>query len=244
MLQEMRLPQFLGIGAQKAGTFWLHMMLRTHSELYLPPQKEIHFFDQHYLEGLGWYSNNFMFSGNKVRGEITPAYAILEKNVIEFIHSLLPELKTIYLLRNPIERAWSHAQMEYIYVQKKKYDEIPDEEFISHFKGEGSVMRGDYETCIKNWLSFYDKTQMFIGFYDDIKLQPKGLLQNIFTFLNVSSEKFNYDSELLNKIVLKGPGNPLPERYKAILNEIYYPKLLSLKTYLPEYDVYFNNWLE
>jgi len=68
---------FLCIGAQKAGTTWLHEMLRRHQDLSLPDQKEVHFFDWHRNKGLKWYSNQWPRSISSLKGEITPCYAVL-----------------------------------------------------------------------------------------------------------------------------------------------------------------------
>ena len=54
-----RLPGFLCVGAQKAGTTTLHRLLGYHPRLYLPYQKEIHFFSLHYAKGLDWYGKHF-----------------------------------------------------------------------------------------------------------------------------------------------------------------------------------------
>lgn len=97
-------PSFFCIGAQKAGTTWLHEMLRRHDGISLPVQKEVHFFDWHRKRGLGWYSRQFPTKkchrchdndddDPKMRthkspivqyGEITPCYAILDADKVRF----------------------------------------------------------------------------------------------------------------------------------------------------------------
>jgi len=73
-----KLPSFLCIGAQKAGTTWLHNMLRQHPELFLPETKELSFFDlKSNFEGRGtsWYRSNFAAADdNQLIGEVTPGY--------------------------------------------------------------------------------------------------------------------------------------------------------------------------
>lgn len=152
-------PHFVCIGAQKAGTTWLHSNLRKHQELWLPPIKEIHYFDykennfspalkqqffdnsrqnrrwrriainrlkvnckspniqrllwdRNYLfnrqNNDDWYSSLFELGRGKIIGEITPAYSTLNSSSVAHIHKLMPELKIIFMMRNPIERAWSY----------------------------------------------------------------------------------------------------------------------------------------
>ena len=94
------LPDFLGIGAQKAGTTWLHDNLSCHPELYLPPEKEIHYFDQHNDKPISYYSQFFKKSKKNracVKGEITPAYSVLPQNMIERIMGIMPHLKIIFV---------------------------------------------------------------------------------------------------------------------------------------------------
>ena len=105
-------PDFLGIGAQKAGTTWLYENLRRHPQMYLPNTKEIHYFDWYFYKSIHWYCKHFMaVEKNKLKGEITPCYSTLSENKIKLIHKINPQLKIILILRNPIERAWSQAVM-------------------------------------------------------------------------------------------------------------------------------------
>src|SRR5262245_8764381 len=102
--------RFLGIGAQKAGTTWLHENLRTHPVLSFPHGTEIHFWDAQRDRGIDWYRSLFV-SSDRVEGEITPAYAILPPRQVAEIAATFPDLRLIYILRNPIDRAWSSALM-------------------------------------------------------------------------------------------------------------------------------------
>ena len=69
------LPQFLVVGAQKAGTTTLQTLLGLHPGLFLPNPKEVHYFSLHYSEGLNWYKNHFKAAINdQYIGEITPYY--------------------------------------------------------------------------------------------------------------------------------------------------------------------------
>jgi hypothetical protein len=106
------LPHFLGIGAQKAGTTWLHANLRRHPDVFVADPKELHHFDETFHRGLRFYAGHFTPGRHQVRGEITPAYGILPVERIRFIRTVMPEVKLIFLMRNPIDRAWSHAVMQ------------------------------------------------------------------------------------------------------------------------------------
>jgi len=114
------LPDFICIGAQKAGTAWLYENLRVHPDIYMSKKKELHFFDINFYRSLGFYSSWFEEGADKMKGEITPAYSNLPKRRIVFIRKIMPNLKLILILRNPIDRAWSAARMGLIGTRRKK----------------------------------------------------------------------------------------------------------------------------
>ncbi|MCA9375373.1 sulfotransferase domain-containing protein [Candidatus Dojkabacteria bacterium] len=222
-------PDFLGIGAQKSATTWIDKMLRYHPMLYFPQTKEIHFFDQNFLNGLEWYSNHFMFAGNKVKGEITPAYAILPSDTIAFIRRLVPEVKLFFIMRNPVDRAWSHALMEFMMVRKLKYEEITKEMFLEHFNGEGSIIRGDYATNLTNWFKHFPRKRLLLCFYEDVEENPQQLLESIMNHLSVDPNLYPWDKLDIKKRFLVNKQIELPDDLKARLQEIYKDKVAALK---------------
>ena len=217
---DLCLPDFLGIGAQKAGTSWLHRNLRCHPELYLPRTKELHYFDSFFYRSLKSYSLNFEPGDLNVKGEITPEYSIIHLKRIRFIRLVMPDLKLIFFMRNPVERAWSQALMNIVRKPKRNIVEVEDSEFFAHFKHERSVIRGDYLTILNKWLSQFPSEQMHIGFFEDIVNSPKETLCEIFKYLGVSSD-VDWDSFPYNKVVNPNPKIPIPEKYKVFLQDMY-----------------------
>ena len=108
------LPDFLGVGVQKAGTTWLSENMRCHPEMYLPEEKELEFFSPKFDKGLKYYSDKFKDSGAKFKGEISPNYCTLREEVIQYMQSLIPDAKIILLLSNPVERSWSAKIMKLV----------------------------------------------------------------------------------------------------------------------------------
>ena len=264
---------FLGIGAQKAGTSWLHKNLQQHPEIWMPPRKELHYFDrslnypspsflasdefttrinslephnvdfknklekelkiaikskndaqiQWYLKYfLGtysdeWYHSLFEEGKDKVSGEITPSYSFLSREEIGHIYSLYPKLKIILILRNPIDRAWSHLRF-HIRLNKFSTDSSlePIKEFID---SEKQVLRGDYLSILSNWSSIFPKEQIHVCFYDDIEENPQSFLDNIFNFLEVSS--LEIEKTILNTKVNVSASKKIPPEIEAYLIEKY-----------------------
>src|SRR5687768_16419575 len=99
------LPDFVVIGAQKAGTTSLHYYLSEHPGILIGTRKEVHFFDRAYNRGTLWYRSSFPIRGliDAIIGESTPNY-IFHPCVPARMASLLPAARLIAVLRNPVER--------------------------------------------------------------------------------------------------------------------------------------------
>jgi len=220
------LPDFLGIGAQRSGTTWLYENLRQHPEIYLPDRKitfmgtELHYFDLQFHRSLRYYESKFTSGRQKVKGDITPAYGIIPLERIRFIRTIMPDVKLIFIMRNPIDRAWSQALMNLVVIPKRKYEDVDESEFYSHFQAARSIKRGDYGGILNNWLSLFPREQLYIGFFEDIKQRPKRLLTEVFTHIGVSRD-VNWSSLPYKKIVNKNPDFPMPKRYREFLQEMY-----------------------
>jgi ABC-type polysaccharide/polyol phosphate transport system ATPase subunit len=106
------LPSFLIIGTQKGGTTSLYSYLTQHPNIRPAVIKEVHYFDEQYDQGLDWYKSHFPADMGEydITGEASPYY-LFHPQVPERVHHSLAKTKFIVLLRNPVERAYSHYQM-------------------------------------------------------------------------------------------------------------------------------------
>src|SRR6187551_3563074 len=106
------LPDFLVIGAQKAGTTALYAYLRWHPGIAGPSWKEVCFFDRHWWRGEAWYRGQFpLRAGERLVGEASPSY-LFHPLAPERARSLVPGAKLVALLRDPVDRAYSQYQHE------------------------------------------------------------------------------------------------------------------------------------
>jgi hypothetical protein len=104
------LPDFLVLGAQKAGTTALYAYLRWHPSITGPSWKEVSFFDRHWWRGEGWYRGQFpLRSGGQIVGEASPSY-LFHPLAPERARTLVPDARLIALVRNPVDRAYSQYQ--------------------------------------------------------------------------------------------------------------------------------------
>ena len=218
------LPNFLGIGAKKAGSTWLWANMIQHPEIFLPPNKEIHFFDWNFHKGIDWYANHFTSSTSKVKGDMTPDYSGLPVERIALVKKYMPKVKIILLLRHPVDRAWSHAVMDLATLRGRSVDDVTHEEFMEHFNSSESRDKGSYPKIIKNWSKYFSKKQLFVEHFSKIKNAPEQLLNDIFTFVGVHRvESFdNYPARV--KVL------PNQRQYDVIpsISDKHYEYLLSM----------------
>ncbi len=266
-----KLPMFLGIGAQRSGSTWLHENLKPHPEIWLPPTKEIHYFndlrdgpffceryrskfriragltknsilkgewsfadfkwDLKYLlmpRSDKWYTSLFSQGKHLVAGEITPAYSTLSEDVVASIKKINPEMKIIFLMRDPIDRSWSHARKDLPGVYGKPVEEIPTDTVLKWFNEPYCALRTDYVRTLEIWQSYFPKEQMFIGFLDEIKLDPENFLLRIYDFLGVEKST-KYLPKTLHAVVNARKKTDMAPEYEYELAKIHEPKLAKLK---------------
>lgn len=231
---------FLGIGAQKSGTTWLYTALSEHPNIKFAGGKEVHFWDHRRNLGIEWYTQ--LFSNDEyINGDITPAYSFLPIEVIQEIYQIMPHLRLIYLIRNPIERAWSSARMA-LSRAEMQHEEASDQWFIDHFNSKGSLARGDYETCIRQWRSVFPDKQLLIMRYETIRNHPVLAINKVFNHIGVDTlfEEIS-DSHKLEAKVFEGDGVALRPSLIPVLQEIYLKRIKSLEDYLQE-D--FSSWIK
>lgn len=197
---------FLVVGTQKGGTTALDNYLRVHPEIGLPEIKELHFFNNEELfskskVNYDAYHKHFNFKSNKkVFGEVTPVYMYWIDSC-KRIWEYNPNIKLIFILRNPIERAYSHWNMQY-----ERNDENLD--FSTAIKEESKrnkqtlpfqnkpfsyIDRGFYSEQIRRFKRFFDDDQMFFIKYDEFKSNQQQVLNSIFEFLNVNPDSYTFE---------------------------------------------------
>jgi arylsulfatase A-like enzyme len=233
-------PDFLGIGAQKAGTTWLYERLKRHPDIYVPPEKELHFWDQRQDQPISEWLDLFDEVTEQKRGEITPAYGILDTDTIREIYELRPDLRLFYSIRNPIERAWSSALMA-LERAEMTFNEASDMWFIDHFKSSGSQRRGDAESCLSRWRSVFPTEQIHLILYDDLALYPLDTLLKLASHLGVEGEFFrSIPEDELKEHVFAGPGHSLRPSLRRFLTILYARKIERLQGIL---DRDLSHWL-
>ena len=211
----MRLPDFLIAGSQKAGTSWLSLMLSQHPDVYIP-RDEIHFFNKahHFAKGALWYKQQFIGADNACRiGEKTPNYMWVnapggETDLPDMhvrIRALLPDVKLIFILRDPVERAISAFNHHVRHGRIAPYWRIDDvlchDEYEDLRRRFGIISMGMYHTQIAEFLKLYDGSQVLVLiFEEDVRERPQHGLRKVCDFLDIEPNfPFEYPSEAINR---------------------------------------------
>ncbi|EAW35922.1 sulfotransferase domain-containing protein [Lyngbya sp. PCC 8106] len=208
------LPHFIIIGVQKAGTSSLYNYLSQHPCIYPACTKEVHYFDLNFSRGLTWYRSHFplqlkahyqtLFKQQKfLTGEASPYY-IFHPLVAERVAQIVPNVKLIVLLRNPVDRAYSHYQHEFklgfetilsfeeaIAKEEERLaeeaDKIGENPSYNSFNYQhySYLSRGIYLPQIEKWQQFFKPEQILILAMDDLLTYPKILYKKTLDFLEL-----------------------------------------------------------
>ncbi|MCH6257171.1 sulfotransferase [Puniceicoccaceae bacterium K14] len=278
-------PEFICIGAQKAGTTWLFSRLSSHPEFSMLPIKEIHYFDRsrtypspsilsetklikrlrnrkytleatkeviqclkssnfsrarwwarYYFKNYSdaWYQSLFK-NETGITGDITPSYSILNEEDVARMHSVAPDAKILFLMRNPIDRAWS------LYRYLEKFGNTIDLNNFDAFKEfvdcPGQELRSNYFRTIDLFLRYYDSSQMLLGYYDAIIKQPDALLSVILKHFGAKDSNNHVDLHQINN---KSRQVEMPNEYREYLEHKYRNDLEELAR---RYGGYPAKWL-
>jgi hypothetical protein len=233
-----RRPGFLVISPPKTGSTWLAANLRHHPEIFIPKLKEIKYFNSLYKWlDFGWYCTHFYEAGSRLAGEASPSYAALSLESIKQLHRLFPDLKLVYLMRDPISRAWSHAKHNCKYREANFADSdtdptaVTDGQWRENFYHEWTLISGDYLGQLRRWLSVFSKEQLYVGFYESIVTEPSGLLRDILKFLNVDPN-IDLSGFPLEEHFLRGSSMALTPSLSSTLHSLLHGRTEELTAYL------------
>jgi len=184
----MTLPTFLGIGVQRGGTTWLHTLLASHPDIYMPTRrKEIRFFERYYDRGISWYSTFFCppEEADKYRaiGEISTQYYDCEA-CPQRIFTTLPQSKLIIMLRHPVNRAYS----QYGFVVQRRNYRGSFQEFLA--SRPAALEKGFYSRYLKQYLRYFDRNQILALVFEDVFIDMFKTKKTIADFLDIAADKF------------------------------------------------------
>jgi hypothetical protein len=231
--KSLNLPNFMIIGAPKAGTTWLAENLDCHPEVYLARRPgttdptELRYFNQSFRRPLTYYSELFpRESRDKLKGDKTPGYCTLSPFRIRFIRSIMPDVRLVFFMRHPVERAWSHAVMNLVKIEKQKMEDVPPSRFYKFFARNRD--QGLYSRILENWLGVFPREQLYTGFYDEIGTRPLEVLQDVCQHIGAPKD-VDWDQFPYRSVVNQGERLSMPEEYREFLEDSYREEIVRLE---------------
>ncbi|HTT77584.1 MAG TPA: sulfotransferase domain-containing protein [Candidatus Binataceae bacterium] len=174
---QIRLPDFIGVGPPHAGTTWLHWALLGHA--CLPrPEKETHFFDWHYENGLDWYTSRFAHCQDDMPiGEICnyfPARIARER-----IATHIPGCKIICTLRDPVDRTYSAYKFAL-------YNGLTRARFAEALQSTPEItFENNYAYHLGQWYQAFGKSQVLVVLFEEMRSDPQAYMTKVCAFLGL-----------------------------------------------------------
>jgi len=214
------LPDFIIFGVGRCGTTSLYNYLTEHPNVGSAQVKEIFFFDYHFHKGVGWYQKHFplpRYYKRFMTGDATPSY-IHHPLAPHRIKELLPQVKLIVLLRNPIDRAYSHycqtmngklnPQFPFEIVVRYQITErnffarekiLGDEQYFRQvYYPTAYLSKSVYLENLKRWFQVFPKEQILVLKNEEMSADPQKIFQKTIEFLELPRwelkeyKKYNY----------------------------------------------------
>ncbi len=197
----------------------MYWHLSRHPQVWFPGIKEMHYWDRNPLgDGADWLTPFQQAPQGRIKGEYTPAYATLGPETIRRIAALRPDLRLIYLLRNPVERAWSQARM----LASQGWLNLDNrQELCAFLTSERCRSRSRYSQTISRWSEVFGPEALSIHFYEDVARQPKAVLDALAAHLGIAAEGFHQEEAQMFQRIRVGTSIPMPAFVRDLLYREY-----------------------
>jgi hypothetical protein len=227
------LPDFLGIGVPQSGTTWLYENLRAHPGVALPTNKELGYFSRRRrfgpgIIGLAHYSRILRSCGPGVRGEISPDYATVSERAVRYIHALVPRVRLVIILREPVERVWSSLRRLLFLTRPPHALDDLETECNRLLSNRPQILEASmYADVLSRWWSVFDASQLLILFHDNVRDNPEGSLLRVFDHLDIEHPT-DWSGFPLGERVNPNPELEIPASLSARLESIFRPETMRL----------------
>jgi hypothetical protein len=210
------LPNLIVIGAMKCGTTSLHYYLDTHPEISMSKKKELDFFilEKNWPKGAEWYESNFVGRA-RIYGESSPHYTNYPRfpGVPERMHSVIPDTKLIYLVRDPIERMIS----DYVHLRSIRRETRGVAEALTDRAENRYLNRSKYFMQLEQYLRYFPPSNIFVITQEELYHRRFETLQMIFRYLGVDDSFF---SPRFNLIIHKTADKLQPDWVGFLLDQM------------------------
>ncbi len=186
-------PNFLFIGPSKSGSSWLHWVLAQHTQVYVPTVKDLYFFDRFHTRGEAWYLNHFSKSEphHVAIGEFSHEY-LYSAEAAWRIKSVLPDVKLLTMLRDPVTRSFSH----YLFLKRSGLTKLPFWEAVEQHPK--ILTDSFYGYHLSLYRDLFPDSQLSLFNFNDLKQSSRALASGVCDFLGIESPDFDTDEKVLS----------------------------------------------
>ena len=186
-------PNFLLIGAMRSGTTSLFAHLAAHPDVFPASEKELRFFDLYHERGMAWYESRFAGGEGKAAiGEASQTY-MYDPDALRRMAAALPKARLIAILRDPVDRAYSHYWLNRARGREDLgFPEAVEAEKarLRHASGSDAyfysyIDRGRYRAQLERVCSYYDRTSLHVLLFDDLRDAPSDAYAQVCRFLGI-----------------------------------------------------------
>lgn len=196
--QSDRLPDFVCIGGMRCGSTTLWMLLKNHPGVFMPDEKELHFFDradrigaEERADYASWFSDA---PAGALCGEFTPSY-LTRAGVAEKIAATVPDAKLLLVLRNPVDRAWSHYWFRVRQgVEPRSFrdaiareNDRPGPEPWRH----AYIGWGRYADHLSRYRQIFGADRIHAVLWEDLVAEPATTMAAVASFLDIDASVFS-----------------------------------------------------
>lgn len=256
--------RFLVAGFTRCGTTYFHEQLRRHPQIWLPPQKELHYFTverkhrlfnrkrarhlqnlgkdlrealrdnkRSKLGALGWQlrfhlgrrSDEWFRSLGEVplplvTGMTEPTYARMPLGEIRQLHALEPNARLIFIMRDPLERAWSSLTKSQAMNLGRPMEEVPKADLVGKLY-RSTLTLSKYIEHIERWNQVWPSERIHFGYYEDLAQRPREFLDSVFAFLELDPFPPGNDEALFDLVNdTRGYRTKIPEYWARELSKL------------------------
>ena len=221
------LPTFVGLGSQRSASTWLHSVLKAHPQITMTSRKEANYFGyQIQWHNLNWYTDLFRdpsgLPTRAIRGDISPWYSRLRRHSVESLRRMIPDLKAVLIIRNPIARSWSQAMVELSFRKDVPADQVPIGRILRHVVRRRTNRYNDYQPVIELWDDVFGAGCVHVDIFDKVKTDPNGLLRGILKHVGADPDLPVPDEVLKEQVgstekAIKGVKVEMPEFMRWLL---------------------------
>lgn len=224
-------PNFLICGAKKAGTTALANYLREHPDVVISHPKETNFFSHHYENGLRWLATHYEhYDGESAIGEAS-VWNMYAPQAAQRIQEMIPEARLIFVLRDPVSRAFSQYWYDLRCGLIEPYRSFEDVVSSPATPQERDVIEmGFYDEQIERFVDRFDREQMLVLRSRDLQKATKGTVKRVAQFIGVDPERVPEQYERHNQtqyVQKRGAYNAIRTVWKPVRSQVesVFPKL-------------------